>query len=339
MSRVRFGSATLAEEVRRVCSAQRVDLSERVQELWGGYGQLWRGKLERADGAERYIVVKHVKPPKLSSSDAAATRSHRRKLRSYEVESAFYTRHASRCGQPCRVPALVGLRATGVETLLVLEDLDFEGFPARRQRLSCHDVELCLAWLAQFHATFLGANPEGLWKVGTYWHLATRPDELANIADAELRRRAPAIDEKLRRAEYQTLVHGDAKLENFCFASDASAVAALDFQYVGGGVGVKDVAYLLSSCFDGDELAALAPGFLDFYFAALRAALSSALARASFAALEAEWRALYPYAWADLQRFLAGWAPAYARDAYALALTRDVLAELSRGPKKQHSGG
>ena len=46
-------------------------------------------------------------------------------------------------------------------------------------------------------------------------------------------------------------MHGDAKLANFLFTSDHSQVAGVDFQYVGGGCGMKDVAYLLS-CLDED---------------------------------------------------------------------------------------
>ena len=128
----------------------------------------------------------------------------------------------------------------------MLEDIDAAGFPERRRDPGPGGIDACLRWLAAFHARFLGVAPDGLWKNGTYWHLATRQDELAAIEDPELREAAPLLDQKLRACVFQTLVHGDAKPANFCFARGGSSVAAVDFQYVGGGCGMKDVAYLLS---------------------------------------------------------------------------------------------
>jgi hypothetical protein len=64
------------------------------------------------------------------------------------------------------------------EIVLVLEDLDAAGFPGRRTAADETRMRACLHWLAHFHATFIGEPPEGLWPTGTYWHLATRPDEL-----------------------------------------------------------------------------------------------------------------------------------------------------------------
>jgi aminoglycoside phosphotransferase (APT) family kinase protein len=63
-------------------------------------------------------------------------------------------------------------------------------------------------------------KPDKLWKTGTYWHLKIRPDELAALTDAALKKAAPAINQKLQQAKYKTFVHGDAKLENFCFSKD-----------------------------------------------------------------------------------------------------------------------
>jgi hypothetical protein len=54
-------------------------------------------------------------------------------------------------------------------------------------------------------------------------------------------------------SQYGTLIHGDYKAANLFFSSNqadddangADAVAAVDFQFCGGGMGVEDVAYLL----------------------------------------------------------------------------------------------
>jgi Ser/Thr protein kinase RdoA (MazF antagonist) len=189
-----------------------------------------------------------------------------------------------------------------------------------------------LSWLAAFHAKFLHERPEGLWKVGSYWHLATRPDELRVLEDRELQRAAAGLDERLNRARFRTLIHGDAKLQNFCFAADASAVAAVDFQYVGGGVGVKDVAYLLSSCLSSARLQVEAEACLEDYFLLLARALQEREVPADeIDALIREWRALYPVACADFYRFLLGWDPgSSSRDRYLEAVTREVLRDRSK---------
>lgn len=320
----------------RARSARRI---ERIQSLWSGYGELFRVELSGA--AYDTAVVKWVKPParaRASGSDA----SHARKCRSYQVETVWYRTFAAQCDEACRVPRLLDSRAGKDEWLFLLEDLDAIGFAQRHRDPVGHELDACLAWLAAFHARFLGAAPEGLWKTGTYWHLATRPDELALVEDPTLREAAPVLDRRLRECVYQTFVHGDAKPDNFCFARDGRAVAAVDFQYVGGGCGMKDVAYLLSG---GSSHAAevAEQRHLDAYFAHLRGALARRAtgpgvgdgvgddehAGVDAGALEAEWRALYPLARADYHRFLAGWAKDYwRRDTYAQRLTRDVLRSL-----------
>lgn len=235
----------------------------RIQSLWDGYGEL-----VREDVADGTVIVKTVHPP---------PGAHPRKIRSYEVEATFYEKYAPRCDEACRVAKLIERRPNTI----VLEDLDVE-FPRRNG-----DLEPCLAWLAAFHTRFLGVAPDGLWKIGTYWHLETRREELARMRDPALRARAPELDRALRDAKFQTIVHGDAKPENFCWSRDGSRVAAVDFQYVGGGPGIRDVAYLL---YGEDER------LLDTYFAYL-----------GNADVEREWRALYPIARDDFRRFLDGW--------------------------------
>ena len=217
----------------------------------------------------------------------------------------------------------------GHRWLFVFEDLDAAGFSARRGDASDAEIRACLSWLASFHATFLGGSAETLWPVGTYWHLATRPEELAATADARLRKAAPAIDARLNASRFQTLVHGDAKIANFCFPPQGGAVAAVDFQYVGGGCGMKDVAYFLSSCLSSRELETQAEGYVDEYFGALRRARTQRLPDETLDALEAEWRHLYAFAWADFYRFLAGWSPQHWKiDTYSRRVTEEVLLSL-----------
>ena len=109
---------------------------------------------------------------------------------------------------------------------------------------------------------------------------------------------------------FPTLVHGDAKLANFLFRRDGSGVAAVDFQYVGVGSAMKDVAYFVGSCLRGEECEAQEEAILKTYFDALRPRLSAGV---DADAVEREWRALYPFAWADFERFMQGWSPGHRK--------------------------
>ena len=248
---------------------------------------------------------------------------------------AWYRHVSARLGAQCRVPRALACHGDGNEWLFVLEDLDAAGYPARRHHLDARLdgalVEQCLDWLAHFHATFVGVAPEGLWPTGTYWHLDTRPDELANMTDRRLQATAAALDRRLREASFQSFVHGDAKIANFCFAAPgarANGVAVVDFQYVGGGVGVKDIAYFLGSIWGGAECEAHATTALDYYFGKLKDTLSPRLTPLAIAALEQEWRALYPVAWADFYRFLDGWAPGHGEShTYSERMLQQALRE------------
>jgi len=266
------------------------------------------------------VIVKHVHwPPKFAGSEI----SHRRKIRSYQVEIAWYRTWSDRCSSTCRVPKCWAAKVAGDEVWMVLEDLDAAGFSSRKQSASVIDAKLCLTWLANFHATFLGERPKDLWKVGTYWHLDTRPEEWKILQDAPLKQAAATLDQKLRASQFQTFVHGDAKLENFCFTKNGSQVAAVDFQYVGGGCGMKDVAYLLDSCFSETTWERLESELLTYYFSCLHMALKSQNKTFDFDALEQDWRSLYPVAVADFHRFLKGWTSSYwAKNGYRERVTR-----------------
>ena len=106
-------------------------------------------------------------------------------------------------------------------------------------------------------------------------------------------------------------------------------MAGVDFQYVGGGCGMKDVAYFLSSCLAPSDLEKWAAPYLDGYFDALRACVGPRLTPEALGELEDEWRALYAFAWADFYRFLAGWSPQHWKiDRYSRRMTLQALAAL-----------
>ena len=317
------------QSILRATSAEDLGVAEVIQELWGGYGRILRIRLDGGDAET--VVAKHVRGPTGSSHPRGwdTDLSHRRKVRSYEVETAFYEHWSRRCGEGCRLPKTLGLERdeTG-EVLIVLEDLDAAGFPARLASVNWQHVEICLRWLANFHATFMGVEPVGLWKTGTYWHLETRPEELRALDDEKLRAAATEIDRKLSAARFQTLVHGDAKLANFCFAGDGQRVAAVDFQYVGGGCGMKDVAYFIGSCLDERECEAREAEVLACYFSALEEALAGSDVDAR--AIVDEWRGLFHIAWTDFHRFIKGWSPGHWKiNSYSERVAREVCAQLA----------
>lgn len=314
--------------VERVMSGRLLGNGQVLQQLWSGYGAIIRFKLTGA--VAESVVVKCIDPPKAVNHPRGwnTDHSHQRKLRSYEVEAQWYRQFAQTCPVKCRVPKCYGIEETDGAIILLLEDLDASGYSERHEFVKETHLKNCLSWLANFHATFLNQRGEGLWPVGTYWHLATRPDELAVLhkQDSELANAACIIDQKLQSSAYQTFVHGDAKLANFCFNPNEQSVAAVDFQYVGGGCGMKDIAYFFGSCLDADACEAYTPTLLEFYFKELRSALELACKNVDLDALEADWRALYPLAWVDFQRFLKGWSPNHWKiNDYSEQLVRKVL--------------
>lgn len=217
-----------------------------------------------------------------------------------------------------------------------MEDLTQAGFSHHATSLTVTQAETVLRWLACFHAQFvikrsdISHNKINVWEHGTYWHLSTRMDEFNAMQESELKGKAHAVSEKLDECEYQTLVHGDAKVANFCFTSCFEHCAAVDFQYVGYGVGIKDVAYFLGSALSTSEQSKFLSYFLSVYFDALKEALRlrntqlidstnaedapypfAFLSEDDIATLEMQWRNLFSFACADFHRFLSGWSPTH----------------------------
>ncbi|MEC5126800.1 phosphotransferase [Verrucomicrobiales bacterium BCK34] len=323
-----FGD-TFESLILETTGASSFDPLEVIQELWSGYGQIIRLKLTGSD--RDTVVVKHVMMPSGNQHPRGwnSNLSHRRKVFSYQVETEWYQSKSYRCDDYCRTPQYLGFGRDGESVLLILEDLDSSGFPKRLSSVTLDQAELCLKWLAEFHATFLGESTDGLWETGTYWHLSTRPEELDALDDEPLKNAAAAIDRRLNEARFQTLVHGDAKLANFCFSASGDAVAALDFQYAGGGCGMKDVAYFIGSCLSESECEENEARLLDSYFTFFEAALLRHKPSIDQEAVITEWRDLFPLAWTDFHRFLKGWCPGHWKiNSYSERLAREVIKTL-----------
>lgn len=159
---------------------------------------------------------------------------------------------------------------------------------------------------------------KGLWKQGGYHYLATRMSELHSIdarldswgqlglhADSDL---PTAVDWCLNNPSDRThlsLIHGDVKAENMAFSRDGKQMAMYDFQYVGIGLGVQDLAKFLTTSIPSRHLnsASAEEDLLKTYHAFLLNNLPEDA--------EYEWENLiqdWELALVSWVRFLAGWS-------------------------------
>jgi hypothetical protein len=331
-----------------------IEKTQTIQALWSGYGEIARYSVlpNEPNTQHHSVIVKLVNPSDIKAHprnwDGKA--SHDRKLSSYENEAIFYTDLSQFTHANCRVPSFIGGFTSTVNqtqsSAIVMQDLDACGYTYRTLNPDQGLIKKGIHWLAHFHAQFIQVPQlknrqqvpkkllNKLWPVGTYWHLATRQDEWQAMQESELKNNAHTIDSILNSASYQTLLHGDAKIANFCIQEDFSDLAAVDFQYVGSGVGVKDLIYFLGSCLNSDELYQQADDFIDEYFASLTNALTEqdSVGQTEMAkAVCSQWRSLLPFAWADFERFLLGWSPDHHKlTSYSAEQTRCALLKISQ---------
>ncbi|WOD08343.1 phosphotransferase [Marinomonas sp. GJ51-6] len=322
--------------IKRALNASLVTRTETIQGLWSGYGEIIRFSVEGSDIAKS-VVLKSIKFGQIQNHPRGwkSSFAHDRKVKSYKVEANWYQEWSAACTEHERLPNLLASFYQEGETFLLLEDLDVAGFGRRCDFLSVEESTIVINWLASFHARFLQTEvredwPEGLWPRGTYWHLATRPDEWKSMSEGELKEKAKSIDHAIDRACYQTLVHGDAKLANFCFSDDLTSTAAVDFQYIGRGIGVQDLAYFLGSCFSESELNEHLDYLLELYFSELsRCILATGESPDTAEAVAAEWHGLFSIAWADFHRFILGWSPTHKKNTlFSRKMTEQALSQL-----------
>jgi thiamine kinase-like enzyme len=165
-------------------------------------------------------------------------------------------------------------------------------------------IEKTLEWLAKFHAATWQRQEDGyLQSVGTYWHLDTRQEEWNQMStkgwEGRLRQAARAIDQWLKETtSIQSWVHGDCKDANIMW--DGTQIALCDFQYVGIGCPLKDVAYFL--CSSGISSTVDETQYVQYYYDILCQHLTNRpppTRHDVHVALE--------LCYCDYQRFLCGW--------------------------------
>ncbi|PWY99998.1 hypothetical protein BCV70DRAFT_103743 [Testicularia cyperi] len=246
----------------------------------------------------------------------------------------------------CGVPKLFAASERDDKTqVLLLQDLtqDYPVLTERRATLSEQQVDKAIEWLATFHATFWNVespktglaaqgtgcpppllaqdwNGEGLWQQGGYSYLATRMDELRSVdsrdgewGSAGLHEASElpfAVDWCLNNPHDRrrlSLIHGDVKAANMAFSEDSTRMAMYDFQYVGKGLGVQDLAKFLTTSI-GSRYLKQENGevkLLRRYHSILCEQLPQAVATAyPFQDLMQDWE-LALVSWV---RFLAGWS-------------------------------
>jgi thiamine kinase-like enzyme len=161
---------------------------------------------------------------------------------------------------------------TPTQTLAALDWLsNFHGFWWSRVSELDGD-ELVLPPLEQLKRSSSDQSNQSIWLNGGYTYLATRLDEFTNLKQDTssewnqiLTQPLPNSSSNLSLAEsvakfltptapdskstspspiskYQTLIHGDVKSENLFTTTPGTSVAFYDFQYVGLGLGVSDLA-------------------------------------------------------------------------------------------------
>ena len=316
----------ISQQIVDITQASAIIRIEEIQPLWNNYGHLSR--LYLSDSPYESVIIKHIQIPRhlAHPKGFSSTLSQQRKIRSYQVETHWYLHYNNRLSTQCPTPKCLASFNEGEQLFLLLEDLNTLGYGVHNSYLTWAEIELVITWLAHFHASFMNEKSANLWSCGTYWHLATRPEELSKIVGSDLHTFASFLDARLSHSPFLSIVHGDAKLANFCFKTDQTAVAAVDFQYVGQGCGMKDLAYFVGSCMSEVECESQEDKILNTYFEQLSSALPSHFDHET---IENEWRSLYRFAWADFQRFMLGWSPSHRKlTGYSERVSKLVIDEM-----------
>jgi hypothetical protein len=325
---------------------QSVSPERHIQSLWAGYGSVSSVSICTASNETVSLIIKRVTPP----SDGVGI-SHERKVKSYCAEAYFYQHLASQLSPysaSCVVPHSYSIQSKDGGFLFCMSDLRHD-FSDSNGSLSIDHTKAALRWLAHFHATFWNNSSiptfnndndthtdlHGIWECGGYWHFETRQDEWQDISSSSswktLKQCAGVIDERMKQDDqFHTVCHGDFKSANILLDPDGTKCAAVDFQYVGGGYGMKDVVMLLvSSCSSGrGDTKRWESDMLQFYHETLTNALSQRPNQnTNMYSLEVA-TMHFELCLLDYVRFMAGWGFWGSNCNYATTRAQTLLQEL-----------
>jgi len=166
--------------------------------------------------------------------------------------------------------------------------------------------------------------PIGVWKEGCYWHLSTRRKEWKQIPPEykALKDHAEFIDGKVHDGRFLTLIHGDTKADNIFWNDNLDKCAFFDFQYVGQGLGARDVAYLICSSASSSSLCDI-DEILHHYFSRLVSASHASNADLNGYKLYM-FQEHFDWALLDYVRFMAGWG-FWGNSEWAIARTEHLI--------------
>jgi len=281
------------------------DLSIRnVCRLWAGMGFIYEITIKKK--GDFHIIVKHIVPPPKQSRSFGD----KRKAKSYEVEANFYRNVA---------PMLIEEHKLSIPVPYHIENDSDNSITICMSRLNGSpgylsddsQIHSVLLWLATFHAATWGEKADyyvkekGLQPIGSYWHLDTRPSEhdampRGGCWRGRLKLAARAIDERLKRDPFQSIIHGDMKEANIMFSKDDVGMAGIyDFQYCGKAPATVDLAYFFCVAVGSADV----DSYLEFYHKELVGRLDTNSTHPSLVQL----RESLLIAFCDFQRFMCGW--------------------------------
>lgn len=213
-------------------------------------------------GAPKSVIAKF-------SSDRSAMRD--RNVIAYNNEVKFYQTLADRSKVPSPVCYYANIDTKANNHLILLEDLAPAVSGSRILGCSGQQAESAVKHIAEFHASWwekpslneikwlpspsrnIVLDPVERQSLYDQWWIAFfnkaahhLPDHLVNMGKF-LGKHQSWIEEYAANATPRTLIHGDFSLENVLFSTNqgGSNITIIDWQSIGHGYGIFDVAYFL----------------------------------------------------------------------------------------------